>query len=73
MTSANTNDAGNCGEVLVSVIMPIYNAAVYLEEALGSVCQQSYRPIEVAAVITLGKWPIDIRIILQFMVFSMFW
>ena len=47
MTSANTNDAGNCGEVLVSVIMPIYNAAVYLEEALGSVCQQSYRPIEV--------------------------
>jgi glycosyltransferase involved in cell wall biosynthesis len=33
---------------LVSIIMPIHNAAEYLEEAFDSVCCQTYRPIEVS-------------------------
>lgn len=33
---------------LVSVIMPIHNAADYLEEAFESICSQTYWPIEVS-------------------------
>lgn len=32
---------------LVSVIMPIHNAAPYLDESLESVCKQSYRPLQI--------------------------
>ena len=35
---------------LVSVIMPMYNAAPYVGEALASVLQSTYRPIEVVVV-----------------------
>lgn len=35
---------------LVSVIMPMYNAAPYVGEALTSVLQSTYRPIEVVVV-----------------------
>ena len=33
--------------LLVSVIVPVHNATAYLDECLGSVAEQSYRPIEV--------------------------
>jgi glycosyltransferase involved in cell wall biosynthesis len=32
---------------VVSVIMPIHNAALYLDESLESVCSQTYRPLEI--------------------------
>ena len=32
---------------LVSVIMPVHNAEKYLEEAFESVCNQTYRPLEI--------------------------
>lgn len=35
---------------LVSVIVPLYNYAYYIEAALNSVFEQSYRPIEVIVV-----------------------
>lgn len=38
------NDVDN---PLVSVIMPIFNAEIYLEEAFQSICAQTYRPLEV--------------------------
>ena len=35
---------------LVSVIVPLYNAAPYIEEALESIVASTYRPIEVVVV-----------------------
>lgn len=35
---------------LVSVIVPLYNAAPYITEALESILMSSYRPIEVIVV-----------------------
>jgi glycosyltransferase involved in cell wall biosynthesis len=37
-------------EPLVSVIIPVYNSARYLGEAVGSVLAQTYRPLEVILV-----------------------
>lgn len=34
-------------ENLVSIIMPVHNAENFLEESLQSVCNQTYRPIEI--------------------------
>jgi len=36
--------------LLVSCIIPVYNRAVFLEEAVESVLQQTYRPIEIIIV-----------------------
>jgi glycosyltransferase involved in cell wall biosynthesis len=33
---------------LVSVIMPVHNAEGFLEEAFDSICNQTYRPLEIA-------------------------
>jgi glycosyltransferase involved in cell wall biosynthesis len=38
------------GDLLVSVIIPAYNAEIFLREAIGSVLGQAYRPIEVNVV-----------------------
>ena len=35
---------------LISVILPVYNGAAYLDAALASVQAQTYRPLEVIAV-----------------------
>ena len=35
---------------LVSVIVPLYNAAPYIREALGSIVASTYRPLEVVVV-----------------------
>ncbi|MEE1303079.1 MAG: glycosyltransferase family 2 protein, partial [Bacteroidales bacterium] len=35
---------------LVSVIIPIYNAAPFLKETLDSVMESTYRPIEVIMI-----------------------
>lgn len=35
---------------LVSVIVPLYNAAPFIGEALESICQSTYRPIEVVVM-----------------------
>lgn len=35
---------------LVSVIVPVYNGARYIAEALGSVVAQAYRPVEIIAI-----------------------
>ena len=35
---------------LVSVIVPIYNAAPYLQETLDSILASTYRPLEVVMV-----------------------
>jgi len=40
----------NCREDLVSVIIPTYNRAVIISDALESVREQTYRPIEVSVV-----------------------
>ena len=32
---------------LVSVIMPVHNAGLFLAESLESVCRQTYRPLEI--------------------------
>jgi glycosyltransferase involved in cell wall biosynthesis len=32
---------------LVSIIMPVHNAAPYLDESLESVCNQTYRPLQI--------------------------
>lgn len=37
-------------EILVSVILPIYNAERYLERCLKSICQQTLREIEIVAI-----------------------
>lgn len=44
---------------VVSVIMPVHNAAPYLEEALSTVKYQSYRPLEIVVFddcSTDGSW-----------------
>jgi glycosyltransferase involved in cell wall biosynthesis len=35
---------------LVSIVMPVYNASAYIKEALDSVFSQSYKNIEVIAL-----------------------
>ena len=37
-------------ELLVSVIIPVFNCEAYLAEAVGSVLAQSYRPLEIVIV-----------------------
>ena len=46
---------------LVSVIIPVYNAEQYLEEAFVSIAEQTYRPLEVVCFndcSTDGSWVI---------------
>ena len=38
------------GAPLVSVIIPVYNGASFLEQALGSVDRQTYRPLEIIVI-----------------------
>lgn len=35
---------------LISVIVPIYNAAEYLEKCIRSICQQTYDKLEIILV-----------------------
>lgn len=37
-------------EILVTVIIPVYNAAPYLKKCLASICQQTLKPIEIIAI-----------------------
>lgn len=38
------------GNPLVSIIVPVYNTAQYLEDCFGSICEQTYRNLEIIAV-----------------------
>lgn len=40
----------NFDPALISVVMPCYNAAPYVEEAIGSVLEQSYPHVELIVV-----------------------
>jgi len=40
----------NTSTPLVSIIIPVHNAALYLESCLQSVCQQIYSNIEIIIV-----------------------
>ena len=44
------NSAMTYRDSLVSVVIPVYNAAAFLDEAIASVWDQTYRPIEVILV-----------------------
>lgn len=35
---------------LISIIVPVYNTAQYLEDCFGSICEQTYRNLEIIAV-----------------------
>ena len=37
-------------DILISVIIPVYNAEKYLEQCLESICQQTYKNIEIILV-----------------------
>ncbi|MFJ3387337.1 glycosyltransferase family 2 protein [Lysinibacillus sp. NPDC086135] len=37
-------------EILVTVIIPVYNAAPYLKKCLASICQQTLKPIEIITI-----------------------
>ena len=51
ITNINCNTSSISDDIdytkLVSIIMPIYNAELYIEEALDSVLKQIYRPLEI--------------------------
>ena len=37
-------------EISISVIVPVYNAAAYLEECVDSLVKQTYKPAEIILV-----------------------
>lgn len=37
-----------CGGVLVSIVLPLFNAAVFLDECMQGIAAQTHRPLEVA-------------------------
>src|SRR5574340_1188623 len=52
----------NFDTTLISVVMPCYNAAPYVEEAIGCVLQQSYRNVELI-VVDDGSNDVSLRIV----------
>ncbi|GLC87315.1 glycosyltransferase family 2 protein [Lysinibacillus piscis] len=52
-------------DILVSVILPVYNAALYLEKCLTSICQQTLQQIEIL-VINDGSTDDSFTIVQQF-------
>jgi glycosyltransferase involved in cell wall biosynthesis len=43
-------------DVTVSVIIPVFNAAEYLIDTLNSVCNQTYKNLEVIIVVHLMQF-----------------
>ncbi len=50
MSRSNEQNARVADELMVSVVIPVYNGERYLASALGSVFKQDYRPFEVIVV-----------------------
>lgn len=46
VSSTSPSSSPSSGTVLVSVIMPVHNAAAFLDESIRSVMEQTYRPLE---------------------------
>ena len=47
---ASSESQPSPGDILVSIIFPVFNASKYLDEAIESICRQTHRKLEICIV-----------------------